>query len=91
MRSPLLTAPGPQKGFWTEAPCLGCKQPLNTTYPEARICSDCRSWLYEWLAGMMCPEWDKVVMHDGEELCSVLEKLYCWNADGKRLLGGRDE
>jgi hypothetical protein len=72
-------------GFWSEAPCLGCKKPLGTPDETQRLCQDCHEALLEGLAAKIDPAYDPQHLNEGPDCWRVLYRLYTrwdWNAPG---------
>jgi len=45
-------------GFWSDAPCVGCRRPLSTTDPAWRLCPDCALEMIVRLARRIDPAAD---------------------------------
>ena len=59
--------------------------PLPSVDPTWRLCSACRESMYEDLASILDPTYDRNAVNDWERCWQALGKLYCWppaNADG---------
>ncbi len=63
-------------GFWSEAPCYGCKSPLNTPDETQRLCPNCHEAMLEGLASRLDPNYDRSRLNEGPDCWSVLFRLY---------------
>ena len=74
------TRPLLARSFWSEDPCMGCRQPLETSDPTARLCSACNWEANASLAKRIDPTFDTNVLWIAG-FWPALAKLYGWEPD----------
>jgi hypothetical protein len=62
--------------FWSTEPCSGCKQPLNTTDSNARLCPNCYERVWEDILVKLDPTYDRTQMHEWVDVWPILRRIY---------------